>query len=254
MKFFSIFACMILLCSCTMKQNTDNESLKFKAFSFDFIAEVNDSLAMDTEGGRYCRVTSNGVLPQNLAGNDLSILCDSLMSMAEIKILEGKITPVFNEMKPTDLNIDSISACGSQVNELMVDLVTPWLIVWKNYNYTYLCGAAHGMYSTTFVNYSILENKILALSDIFKPGYEAELTGLIRDKLKSDGADLIVPIDEVQIPSDFRLTTHSIEFLYPLYEIAPYSAGEITVELDRYELGDLFREGAESLLYGNAFE
>ena len=52
------------------------------------------------------------------------------------------------------------------------------------------------------------------------------------------------------MPSEFEVTSNGLNFLYGIYEIAPYSEGEVSVDFQSYELIDLFAPGAMELLYG----
>lgn len=65
---------------------------------------------------------------------------------------------------------------------------------------------------------------------------------MLRSKLKDGKYDLLVPLNEIGIPTDFEITESGINFIYGLYEIAPYSSGEITVEFATYELDDILAD------------
>lgn len=252
---FTLFLLIMASCSENTKKDKDAQNIEFSTYSYQALAQLPDSLAVDVEGGAFCHLKGQGVLPEKIGDNDIFSLRDSLINLANIIMVEkGYVQPVIeNDMTLCQENPNDSSACGLSVNELSIDMVTPQLIVWKDYNYNYICGAAHGMFSTTYVNYSIIDNKIFKLSDLFRPDYEGDLKELIRQKLSAENVTLLVPLDEVGIPDDFRITTHTLEFIYSLYEIAPYSEGEVTVEIDRYELESLFKENIESLLFGESF-
>lgn len=222
-------------------------------YKYDAIASLPDSLAVEAEGGRYARVSGQGMLPRKIGGNDITELRDSLERLGSVLVIDKDNTEprlsngmVLVEIEPND------SVAGTTIyNQLSVALMTPQVVVWKNYNYSYLCRAAHGTYNTTYVNYSISKRKILSLSDIFKPGYEPELTNMLQAKLKDGKYDLITPLKEIGIPNDFEITENGISFIYGLYEIAPYSSGEITIDFESYELDDLFLQDIRTSLYGS---
>ena len=248
------FAGMI---SCSGGGNRENDRvMEFRPYQFDAIAQIIDMDTVRTDGGDYCRVSGQGVLPVRCGNLDISLLQDSLTRLAEVIVVDKNLVQpaLDNELELTQKDPESTEACSVMVNELSVDLVTPQLAVWKDYSYFYPCGAAHGMYSTTYVNFSIDMGKILSLSDIFKPGYVEELEKVLREKVTEMNVPLLVDINEVTVPSDFRITTHSVDFIYSLYEIAPYSEGEIMVSLPRYEIDSLFAEGAEEKLFGPSFD
>lgn len=232
--------------------DNQNPVVEFEGFHYKVVALAPDSLSGDGPNGNLCEISGQGILPKKIGSQDITFLRDSLCRLAEIDYVDRKlVNPVLEEgLQLTEKNPAETESCGVKVNELSVDLVTPQLVVWKDYYYFYPCGAAHGGYNTTYVNYSILKGEILKLEDIFKPGYQSELLPLIRRGIEEQNLSLLVDLEEIDIPSDFRITTHTIEFIYSLYEIAPYSEGEIRVELPRYEIDDLFAPGAEELLFG----
>ncbi len=225
--------------------------VEFEGYSYDAIASVPDSDALDTEGGKFWRFSGTGMLPVKVGDKDVSMLRDSLERLGGVLVIDKTHSspildaPLLKDMGLTETNLDpkSTKTCSTYYNQLSVALCTPAVVVWKDYTYSYLCMAAHGMYNTTFVNYSVSDGKILTVADLMKPGYEKELTGLIRQKLKEMDVPLLVDLDDVEIPKDFEVTTQGMRFMYGLYEIAPYVAGEVTVEFDGYELEDLFAPG-----------
>lgn len=245
------FAVAGLLAGCgTDKADNKDATILLEGYSYDCVMEMPDSLALDEDGGRYVRVTGQGMLPAKIGGEKMEQVRDSLMrlgGLAEINKAGG--VPIVPEgYKLTNLG-EKVQACSSRYNQLIVTLVTPRLVVWRNYAYSYLCHAAHGTYTTTYVNYSVEKKKILTLDDIFKEGYGSQLAELLRAQLKEDGVSLSVPLEEVGVPADFEITETGIRFVYPLYEIAPYVEGEVKVDIADFELDELLREGIGEMLW-----
>lgn len=228
--------------------------VEFEEYRYDAVAAVPDSDVLDMEGGKYWRLTGNGMLPVRIGDKDISVLRDSLERLGCVLKAGGSHSAPRLDGAPfsdmgltlTDLDPKNTKACSTTCNQLTVALCTPEVIVWRDYSYSYLCLAAHGMYNTSFVNYSISEGKILSMSDIMKPGYEAGLTALLRQKITEEKVSLLVPLEEVGIPKDFEITPQGIRFMYALYEIAPYVEGEITIDFDAYELEELLAPGVFS--------
>lgn len=248
----------ILLVSCEgSEKNTSGGDgavpvVELEGYHYDAIAQLPDSLAVPVEGGEYMRMKGQGMLPVKINGRDVAQLRDSLEKIASVIVLSRTASEprIGNGYKIAAISADSVSACGFYGNQLSVSLCTPQLIVWKDYSSGYICHAAHGTYSTSFINYSIEKGKILQLGDIMATGYEKELLSLIRKKIADAKVDLTVDIDEVGMPSEFEVTSNGLNFLYGIYEIAPYSEGEVSVDFQSYELVDLFAPGAMELLYG----
>ncbi|MDE5874599.1 MAG: RsiV family protein [Muribaculaceae bacterium] len=229
-------------------------NVELEGYEYDVIGELPDSLAMPetVEGGRYVRLSGLGVLPRNIGRLVHESVRDSLLKLGGIADVDrsGAQPRVQEGIRLTDLDPKTTAACSSSSRTLTVALVTPRLIVWRAYAYAYLGGGAHGMYSTRFLNYSITKGKILGLDDLFKEGFETELAGMIREKLQEEEVQLSVDLQDVNVSPIFEITPTGLRFLYPLYEIAPYYEGEVTVEIPTYELEDLLRPGVEEMLSG----
>ena len=61
--------------------------------------------------------------------------------------------------------------------------------------------------------------------------------------------DLLVELSEVKLPANFRVTDEGVDFIFGLYEVAPYSSGEIEVELNAYALAHLLTDWAKTSLF-----
>ena len=103
-----------------------------------------------------------------------------------------------------------------------------------------------------FVNYNLTTGTILSLSDLMKPGYEAPLAEMVRNKLAEDSVELLVDPKEIELPQSFAITTDGILFSFNPYQIAPYSEGIIKVELSLDEIFDYLSKEGLIILEGNA--
>lgn len=231
-------------------------SVEFTTYKYSQIAEVVGADSLEIPGWKYSAVTGEGVLPEKVGKSDITALRDSLERLADVTFTSGKSVEARVDTtmyRMTNLP-DSTEACGSAFNQLSVIRMNPRIIVWKDYAGGSICMSAHGTYSTTYVNYDVAANKILSVADLMKPGYEEKLAGILRDQLKSQGTQLLVPLNEVNIPKNFTITDDGIMFMWALYEIAPYAAGEISVEVPGYQLQDILNSEAYSLIYGQPLE
>jgi len=238
------------LSSCTQKEgDNSNPRIELQSYSYDAISEIteSDSVPGDIAGAKYWRSTGSGVLPIKIGNRDITALRDTLMTLAAVDFdtKTGTIPRITEGLKLTDLNPDSIDACSYGAHYLQIVMINPKLAIWRCYNEYYLCHAAHGSHSTTYINYDIVSDKILDLPDIMKPDYEKPLTVLLRKTL-SERDDLIVELNEIGIPREFEITPTGLRFLYGIYEIAPYSSGEITVDIPVYDLDGLLNAKGES--------
>ncbi|MFK7920630.1 MAG: DUF3298 domain-containing protein [Bacteroidia bacterium] len=109
--------------------------------------------------------------------------------------------------------------------------------------YAYFSGAAHGNYGSDTYNFDMRTGARLMPKDLFVEGYEAELGELIKQRM------LEVYPEEFEYFSyggvfaeqDYDLYADSISVYFDPYEIAPYAAGQIRVNLAYDEIKDLIR-------------
>lgn len=225
--------------------------LQLATYLYDTLVYDHTADSIDLPGSQYWKMKGRGVLPVKIGGISVPTLRDSLMTLANVTFNAGDAVPVVdstNRILPYRDVPDSLKdvSVSDNSNYLSIYLITPFVAVWENYSEGYISGAAHGFYSTTYVNYSIKDRKILKVSDMFKTGYEKHLIKMLKEKLdenKEVNAD-----DSIKIPDNFCITTTGMTFVYGLYEIAPYSAGEIRVDFRPYELSEILSPLGAGLL------
>lgn len=115
----------------------------------------------------------------------------------------------------------------------------------------YYEGGAHGINQQLVMNFDKLSGKLLTLQDVFVPGYEAQLTELLLEKLM-DMTDT-KSMDELRekgflfsmemFPSEnFILGSDKITFIYNAYEIAPYAMGRSEIELSYDDVSGILKK------------
>lgn len=112
-------------------------------------------------------------------------------------------------------------------------------ILTLEYNLNGFSGGAHGYYNTQFTSFDLRTGKIIALKDVFIPGFEEPLKQLIAKQMRKDYGikpdapltDLGLFKNECPLPKNFYFRPDGIAFFYNVYEIAPYVAGARTVVL-----------------------
>lgn len=253
-KKISIF-CGVALAAVVLggcKEKYDSTDIQLENYKYDVVAEVAEP---DTAGrsaaAAFWRCIGVGVLPRKIGGHDVEALRDTLCRLARVDQSKSNPAPLLPEgYKDKTVASDKQEACSLVSNTLSIALVTPKVMVWQNYQYAYPCEAAHGTYSNTFVSYSLEDGKIVALDDLFQSGYAPKLTAMVREQLAGRD-DLLVELDEIELPETFRLTSDGLSFVYGLFSIAPYSSGEITVDLNSNALSDIMKPGAQEKYFGD---
>lgn len=228
-------------------------NVELESYIYDIIAQAHgDSLAAFPDSVMKWRLVGDGVLPKKIGDNDIKVLRDTLMKIAQVQYdQKGKATAANDTtFTITDEKPSTEPYANTNVNSLSIDLMSPYVIVWQRYVYNYFWGAAHGDYSTNYINYSTIDNKVLTLDDLFVKGYEPKLLEIVREKIKEQDLSLFVDLDQIPLSDNFRIRANGLTMVYPLYTIAAYAAGEIKVDLSVWDLDGLLTPRAVELILG----
>ena len=120
-------------------------------------------------------------------------------------------------------------------------------------NYYVDMGGAHPNQWSRWINYDCNTGKQLAKEDVFRSDALEEVEQILFSKLLADRAELhsdaeVKTLEDLQalgylqmtniyIPDNFLLGKNAVMFLFNRYDIAPYSAGEIVLEVPYEEIG-----------------
>ncbi|MDE7080565.1 MAG: RsiV family protein [Muribaculaceae bacterium] len=234
----------------------DEQFFSFESYSLQKVAEGVDtdslSKSMIDFDGRW-ELTSEGISPVKVGDQSVTALADTLAALSCVDFSTGTpamTLPPYLKDVPQDKEApaDTVTPGSRMTLSTTVDMLTPLAAVFRVYSYAYPEGAAHGMYSTRYVNYDVVGGRVLSLSMLFNPGYERQLQPMIVERLKESKYQLLVDEDEIGISPNFRITPDGVDFVYSLYEVAPYSDGEPVVSFRAYELADLLSPTGKTLL------
>ena len=126
----------------------------------------------------------------------------------------------------------------SEVNVVM-ESMTERLLTYRLSTYSYMAGAAHGIYANNYATYDLKTEKAVGLDDIV-----ADTTLLRNIILKSikqeygyDTDELFMPDNGLlPLPRDFHIDGSVMHAVYQVYEIASYAQGMIDAPLYPYML------------------
>ena len=120
-------------------------------------------------------------------------------------------------------------------------------------NYFVDMGGAHPHQWSRWLNFDFVTGRLLAKEDVFHLEAGADIESLLLDKLISMQAEAhpdmqVNSLEDLQnmgflqhtnmfIPDNFLLSKRGMLFLFNRYDIAPYSAGEIVIEVPYEEIG-----------------
>lgn len=118
-----------------------------------------------------------------------------------------------------------------------VTLLNPKILVIQVDTYGYMYGAAHGMQTERFLNYSIAGHKLLTPDNTFKSGNGTAILDLIntraREKYTKEAVLYDTPIASFD---NFQLTEDAVVFVYQPYDVGPYSSGIIRVPVPNLDI------------------
>lgn len=114
----------------------------------------------------------------------------------------------------------------------------------------YYAGGAHSITATVAYNIDAKTGKKIDIGDICVPGYQPTLINKLTKKLmkrfnaktEKDLMDKTFLKSSLYVPVNFIIGKDKITFIYGEYEIAPYSEGEIILEIDKSELTDILKK------------
>jgi hypothetical protein len=132
-----------------------------------------------------------------------------------------------------------------KVNYLTDDVLT------YEMNFNEYTGGAHNMYATTYQSFDLKRMRIIKLADLFKPNFQNALTALIvkqllKDKKVKSVAELsdkgYGATGDIAPTENFCFDSKGMNFVYNIYEIAPYSVGIIKVHIDFDDLKSVMEQ------------
>ncbi len=174
----------------------------------------------------------NEALIQHLLASDTMVTVEQVL-----KDFIREYSEFAEEMKGEDM--DFTPAWSMELSQ-KVAWNTPEIFVVENNIYSY-SGGAHGGYASGYLNFSPRTGKLLTLEDLIDPGKMDAFKKLCEqyflEKYPED--DFWFPEEGFYLPETFGLLPEGITFVYALYEIAPYAAGEIVFTVP-YEKAKVF--------------
>ena len=199
------------------------------------------------------------LMPSALCGDQTDTLRQVILKMA-FDTLETSHTHLIEQAfhhaaaevgyNPVDTVVPSGVYDGCFIVEGDVATLTPAILSYGVTVSNYQPYAAHGMYTTNFVNYDFADSRIFTLKDIFtQQGLDA-LPAMLK-KTARDMRGFIGPTQLDSLPSgdNFYIDNrNNIVFVYQPYEIASYAQGLIEIPVPAYLVSDNFTDYGRQLL------
>lgn len=256
-----ILATSVTGCFNSTKETSDN-LISFIIMTDTATYELVD---MTKEHGKpiYSVISYSLVYPEEIAGNDIRELQDSILSNVFgrhgtslgnaaddfIKSPPGIEESTTKEVKHIEFktfNGNIFSSSG------YVTSLTPDLLVYRADYYQYNYHAAHGMYGSTFINYHIPTANTLSSEDLFLPSATDSILSIIKTEAinRYNNTGMLMP-DEISHFNNFYITDNFITFVYQPYEIGAYALGLAEIAVKPYTISNCLTPLGKEILNVN---
>lgn len=186
--------------------------------------------------------------------NGLATLLDRQKGIAGLQRLAWQFLQDYKDFKKQNPTSAAFFELDSKVNIVRQDSS----LIGLEYNGYQFTGGAHGGTIIRYLNWDVTAKKKILMSDIFKPGYEAELNK-IAEKIFRKQENLTETASladnyffkdaKFSLNQNFLITPIGIKFLYNQYEIKPYAAGQTTLEIPYEQIKTLLQPGTVTARY-----
>ena len=264
-KYIGAVALAVLMVGCGLSSNGDS------AYRHVFIEE--EARLADTDNSPYCdfaidftyldevdsvAVRMNRNIQREFLGDDYATLdpvaaVDSFRN-TYLADYRNEVGAIFEKERANASSEDEIPAWFSQTYSLVTFVEEGQSgVVNATANYFVDMGGAHPHQWSIWLNFDFVTGRILEKEDVFHLEASADIEALLLDKLirmqAEEHQDMQVnSLEDLQnmgflqhtnmfIPDNFLLSKRGMLFLFNRYDIAPYSVGEIVIEVPYGEIG-----------------
>lgn len=263
--FYSLIIAFFTCCGTKSKENV-NVSVEFSSFeihdSCRLIEQASDSPVLNIDISLAVIETGNAETDENINRTIAYILFESPV------VTEGKKTITdacehyvknlkkeYRELIPEYINIkesgvpevwyNNYYLINSEASTGYKGYIN-YIIQWEEYT-----GGAHPMSNCTALNFNPENGEEIVLEEILKEGYEEQLISILEKNLAKqlNVEDINAVKDkgymygdaEMFVSNNFILEEEQIVFIYNKYDLAPYSAGEIMINVSYDEIKKLMK-------------
>lgn len=257
---------MVLMVGCGLSTSSDNS-----AYRHVFLEE--EARLVDADNSPYCdfavdftylkevdsiAVRMNHAIQREFLGYDYETLAPEIAvdSFKNVYLADYRkeVGVIFKEEREKASSEDEIPAWFSQTYSLVTFVEEGQSgVINATANYFVDMGGAHPNQWSRWLNFDFVTGRLLAKEDVFHLEAGADIESLLLGKLirkqAEENPDMQVnSLEDLQnmgflqhtnmfIPDNFLLSKRGMLFLFNRYDIAPYSAGEIVIEVPYEEIG-----------------
>lgn len=264
-RYIGAVALAVLMVGCGLSSNGDS------AYRHVFIEE--EARLVDTDNSPYCdfaidftyldevdsvAVRMNRSIQREFLGDDYATLTpvaavDSFRN-AYLADYRNEVGAIFEKERANASSEEEIPAWFSQTYSLVTFVEEgQGGVINATANYFVDMGGAHPHQWSQWLNFDFVTGRILEKDEVFHLEASVDIEAMLLDKLirmqAEEHPDMQVnSLEDLQnmgflqhtnmfIPDNFLLSKRGLLFLFNRYDIAPYSAGEIVIEVPYEEIG-----------------
>lgn len=264
-RYIGAVALAVLMVGCGLSSNGDS------AYRHVFIEE--EARLVDTDNSPYCdfaidftyldevdsvAVRMNRSIQREFLGDDYATLTpvaavDSFRN-AYLADYRNEVGAIFEKERANASSEEEIPAWFSQTYSLVTFVEEgQGGVINATANYFVDMGGAHPHQWSQWLNFDFVTGRILEKDEVFHLEASADIEAMLLYKLirmqAEEHPDMQVnSLEDLQnmgflqhtnmfIPDNFLLSKRGLLFLFNRYDIAPYSAGEIVIEVPYEEIG-----------------
>ena len=269
-KYIGAVALAVLMVGCGLSSNGDS------AYRHVFIEE--EARLVDTDNSPYCdfaidftyldevdsvAVRMNRSIQREFLGDDYATLepvaaVDSFRN-AYLADYRNEVGAIFEKERANASSEEEIPAWFSQTYSLVTFVEEgQGGVINATANYFVDMGGAHPHQWSQWLNFDFVTGRILEKDEVFHLEASADIEAMLLDKLIRMQAEehpdtQVNSLEDLQnmgflqhtnmfIPDNFLLSKRGLLFLFNRYDIAPYSAGEIVIEVPYEEIGHYLKK------------
>ena len=264
-RYIGAVALAVLMVGCGLSSNGDS------AYRHVFIEE--EARLVDTDNSPYCdfaidftyldevdsvAVRMNRSIQREFLGDDYATLdpvaaVDSFRN-TYLADYRNEVGAIFEKERANASSEEEIPAWFSQTYSLVTFVEEgQGGVINATANYFVDMGGAHPHQWSQWLNFDFVTGRILEKDEVFHLEASVDIEAMLLDKLirmqAEEHPDMQVnSLEDLQnmgflqhtnmfIPDNFLLSKRGLLFLFNRYDIAPYSAGEIVIEVPYEEIG-----------------
>ena len=269
-RYIGAVALAVLMVGCGLSSNGDS------AYRHVFIEE--EARLVDTDNSPYCdfaidftyldevdsvAVRMNRSIQREFLGDDYATLTpvaavDSFRN-AYLADYRNEVGAIFEKERANASSEEEIPAWFSQTYSLVTFVEEgQGGVINATANYFVDMGGAHPHQWSQWLNFDFVTGRILEKDEVFHLEASADIEAMLLNKLirmqAEEHPDMQVnSLEDLQnmgflqhtnmfIPDNFLLSKRGLLFLFNRYDIAPYSAGEIVIEVPYEEIGHYLKK------------